>query len=150
MSQDKKNGWILFISVLVKGASYISVTCKSMEIDILEGTITLILSIVKHILTSSKNLFLHEICTVWRVNDKVYSVKVLNQGAIYFLCPIAYSALETKVYPMASPFQVAIVTNLPLTGYCIRIIRMEKLVWKVFFLEFKKKWLINTSKTLLC
>ena len=41
--------------------------------------------------TINNRLFLfHKICTVWRVNDLVHSVKDLNQGAVYFffLIPI--------------------------------------------------------------
>ena len=52
-------------------------------------------------MTSSKNiahLFFQEICTVWRVNALVHSVKVSNQGAVYFFLNVLYhSALETKV-----------------------------------------------------
>ena len=58
-----------------------------MEIGIIEGTIALILEhYIAHFDLQQKmdHLFFHEICTVWRVNDLVHSVKVSNQGAVKF------------------------------------------------------------------
>ena len=85
---EKKMGVFFLFHFLWKG----HVTCKSVKSGIVEGAITQYLSIIKHILTSSKkiaHLFFHEICTVWRVNAVVHSVKVSNQGAVYFFkCPI--------------------------------------------------------------
>ena len=51
-----------------------------------ESAIALILNIIKHILTSNKK---STICffmkfAVWRLNALVHSVKVSNQGAVYF------------------------------------------------------------------
>ena len=45
------------------------------------------------------HLFFHEIWKVWRMNALVHSVKVSNQGAVYFLNVLYqyHSALETKI-----------------------------------------------------
>ena len=56
-----------------------------MESGIIEGAITSILEHYKaHFDLQQKiaHLFFHEICTVWRVNAGVHSVKVSNQGAV--------------------------------------------------------------------
>ena len=48
-----------------------------------EATCIKFLSIIRHILTFSKNnhSFLHEICTVWSVNALVHSINISSQGA---------------------------------------------------------------------
>ena len=63
-----------------------------MEIGNIEGMIAVILEhYIAHFDLQQKidHLFFHEICTVWRVNALVHSVKVSNQGAVkFFKCPI--------------------------------------------------------------
>ena len=59
-------------------------TYKSIKIGIIEGAIA---SILRHkanfdLEQNIDHLFLHEICTVQRVNALVHPVKVSNQGAV--------------------------------------------------------------------
>ena len=62
--------------------------CKSMEIGILEGAITFILTHYKARFDLKRKInntfFFHEICTNWRVTALVHSMKVSNQEAGWF------------------------------------------------------------------
>ena len=74
----ENNGWFLFISLFVKGAFYMWVYGDWHY----RGCYNLYLSIIKHILTSSKKSTIYFFLKLAQFEELVHPVKVSNQGAV--------------------------------------------------------------------